>query len=252
MLAFPRIEILIHLIGTVIVEATLEERLKGVLFPDQILGMRLIQVRHSMLTTFRSRAGALDMSKSLSSVLLILLIQSACASKTETPLRVQSEAEAKNLFSLNPSEAVSLLAKDEAIASSAYKGIESGDSKWLDLYKKVRPASDASVSESLDQSVGLAIIHNPTAAIDAIVEVSKGDVGQKTLLQYLNWPCGATSADFSEPEGNKQKERAAKDTASKELKAKIKALKSIKSSNMKTANDCREIAQQVLKRWTSK
>ncbi|WP_374032009.1 hypothetical protein [Bdellovibrio bacteriovorus] len=192
------------------------------------------------------------MPKSLSSVLLVLFIQSACASKTEAPLQVQSEAEARDLFSLSPREAVSLLAKDEAIASSAYKGIENGDSKWLDLYKRVRPASDASVSESLDQSVGLAIIHNPTAAIDAIVEVSKGEMGQKALLQYLHWPCGATSADFSESEGNKQKERVAKDTASRELKAKIKALQSIKSNNLKTAKDCREIAQQALKRWTPK
>ncbi|NUN04305.1 MAG: hypothetical protein HUU57_00970 [Bdellovibrio sp.] len=192
------------------------------------------------------------MSRVFSSVLLILFIQSACASKTEAPSQGQIENKVGDLFSLAPREAVSLLAKDEALASSAYKGIESGDSKWLDLYKRVRPASDASVSESLDQSIGLAIVHNPTAAIDAMVEVRKSEVGRKTLLQYLNWPCGATTADFSEPEGNKDKERVAKDAASRELKAKIKALKSIKSSNVRTANDCKEIAQQALKRWKSK
>ncbi len=192
------------------------------------------------------------MSRVFSSVLLIIFIQSACASKTKVPPQGQFENKVDDLFSLAPKEVVSLLAKDEALASSVYKGIESGYSKWLDLYKRVRPASDASVSESLDQSIGLAIVHNPNAAIDAMVEVGKSEVGRKTFFQYLNWPCGATTADFSEPEGNKDKERVAQDTASRELKEKIKALKSIKSSNLRTANDCKEIAQQALKRWQSK
>lgn len=184
--------------------------------------------------------------------LLVSLFLNACASKQEVPLQHQVEAKSGDLFSITPREAVSLLAKDDAIASSAYKGIESGESKWLDLYKKIRPASDASVSESLDQSIGLAIIHAPSAAIDVMAEIKKGKIGQQAAFQYLNWPCGATSADFSEPEGNKDKEKAAKETASRELQAKIKALQSIKSVNLKTANECKEIAQQALKRWTSK
>jgi PBP1b-binding outer membrane lipoprotein LpoB len=194
----------------------------------------------------------MDMLKVISSILLVSFFLNACASIQGVPLQHLSEAKPGDLFSVTPREAVSLLAKDDAIASSAYKGIESGEPKWLDLYKRVRPASDASVSESLDQSIGLAIIQSPSAAIDAIAEVKSGKIGQQAAFQYLNWPCGATSADFSEPEGNKDKERAAKDTASRELQAKIKALQSIKSVNLKTATECKEIAQQALTRWTSK
>lgn len=213
--------------------------------------MRRIQAHHSTLTIFRSRTGTLDMLKMINVILLSFFLN-ACASKNEVPLPHLSVAKANDIFSVAPREAVSLLAKDEAIASVAYKGIESGEPKWLDLYKKVRPASDASVSESLDQSIGLAIIHSPSAAIDAIAEVKNGKIGQQAAFQYLNWPCGATSADFSEPEGNKDKERAAKNTASRELQAKIKALQSVKSVNLKTATECIEIAQQALTRWTSK
>lgn len=192
------------------------------------------------------------MLKTINSILLVPFFLVACASKQLGPSPLSTENKPGDLFSVSPSEAVSLLAKDEAIASSAYKGIESGESKWLDFYKKIRPVSDASVSESLDQSIGLAIIQAPSAAIDVMAEIKKEKAGQHPDFQYLNWPCGATSADFIEAEGDRDKVRAAKNTASRELQAKIKALQSIKLSNIKTASECKEIAQQALKRWTTK
>lgn len=192
------------------------------------------------------------MLKAINVSLLVIFFLIACASKQKESLHPSIEIKSGDLLSTTPSEAVTLLAKDDAIASLAYKRIESGESKWLDFYKRVRPVSDASVSESLDQSIGLAIIHAPSAALDTIAEINNGKVGRQTAFQYLNWPCSATSADFTESEGNMEKDRAAKDAACNELQAKIKALQSIKSANLKTANECKEIAQQALKRWTSK
>jgi hypothetical protein len=192
------------------------------------------------------------MSKSVFGILVVFLSLSACASKQEASKANVGRERSKDVFSLSPREAVSLLATDEKTASDVFDGIKSGESKYLDLYEKIRPASDGSVSESLDQSIGLAIVRAPSNVIQILSNIRNSKVGQQGGTQYLNWPCRATSTDFDEPEKNSDKEKIANDTAVRELKAKIKALQSIKSANSKVADECRNIAQQALGHFESK
>lgn len=158
------------------------------------------------------------------------------------------DSQVLKVFELGPKEAISFLATNEDVRNTVFDGVADGQAKYIELFKKLKPLSDAFIAESFTQTIGLAIAKNPKAAVDALDFVRDRKRAQSDQIENLRTPCSATSVDFVEAEKGSTEEKRREKTVLKELRAKVKALKTLKSAAGSTARECLEIANEALER----
>lgn len=184
-------------------------------------------------------------------LLVISIFIVHCASMTASSVTERSELSSPFLRK-EGRETVSAMSRDQDLEFQIYEKIKKGDKAWLRYYPKLRIHSDAGISMSLDQSLGLAILNNPHDAIIALNESVSGlnhGNAASSSDDIVRGVCGAVSVDFEDPQ-NPEETKEVKRIAVRELEAKQRKVSDLLSRELKQiVKKCHAAIGIALDRW---
>lgn len=135
------------------------------------------------------------MKKYSGALLLVLTTASVCWSAESTFRGMTADELLARISAEGGKRVLTKLSADEQTFDAVLRPVESGDSKWFEVWRQLRPFADAAVAESIDMGFGRALPVAPERVLRLI--------GHGIDLQYV---CGSPFIEL-EPGVAKEYER---------------------------------------------